>query len=134
MPDTPQTRNAILDASRAARDKLTVYDHALQDEISDLDDIAFKRELTTNERSKRDKLRAAQANCHHAMVELSFATAAALDNTPEVQRMRNEMATIRSSIAADQKKIAAITKAADRAAEAVKIIAEVAIKLGTFLA
>ena len=91
----------IVEQARITRSGLALQESSLQDKIDDLDDLQWVRKLTKKEREQRKQLRTAQTNVRAAMVQLSFVTIRALDQSSEISRLINAFQSINLDLKKD---------------------------------
>ena len=84
----------IVDDALRTRDALAKLESAINSEIDAIGFQAFqeKRDLTADERSRRDHLRASRGEVQDAFAELAFVTLAKLNRSSDVQNLLHDIA------------------------------------------
>lgn len=135
MPDDRQdTIDQIIKDRDAAHDQLATTEASLQRKINDVDDIEWTRPLTADERDNRKRLRDAQTATRSAMVELSFVTLQAMDQSSEVQRLVNAFQSINAELKSATDRVNKIANIAATTEKVISAIAQIAAQLAKFAA
>jgi hypothetical protein len=122
------TVDAIVTGANASRSQLASLDHTLQGAIDKivLDAAKQDRKLTDDEKNQRKVLRGQQADVQEAFAELAFATAARLDNSDDVEQLRQKLKSINANLSDDLEKLKKIATYAAIAAQVADGLAKLA--------
>jgi len=122
------TVDAIVAGATASRSQLASLDHALQSAIDGIVLGAAKqgRELTDDEKNQRKLLRGQQADVQEAFEELAFVTVARLDNSDDVQQLREKLKSINANLDDDLQRLKKIATYAVIAAQVADGLAKLA--------
>lgn len=124
-----KTIEQIVNAADAEIRRLQVVERDLTSEVNRLLDIEFERPLTKQEISRIVELRRAKSAALSAMEELGFMTLRALDQAPEVERLRKSIARVRGDLAAEVKRVKTIGKVATIVAQVLSGLDKIAGQL-----
>lgn len=130
MPNS-ESVGEIISSAQAARRDLSDLEQDLQNGIDEIDFKVFSEErtLTSDEKARRQQLRASQTEIRDAFIELAFVTVRRLDDSNEVERLNARMAQINRGLKDDLNDLQEIVDFAEKAAKAADTIAKVVQKV-----
>lgn len=108
MPD--QEFEQIVQESKAARASLATMIAEIEDDIAEIQDVEWERDLTTEELGQLKKLNTLRSTVMGAVAELGFVTLTALDKSDGIKRIRNALQRTVSELDAEKKDLEQIAK------------------------
>ena len=122
------TVNQIVADRDHARETLGMLASNLNDGIDAIEAKVFQedRDFTSSERNRRDFLRASLNETNGAISELAFVTLDRLNQSAEVERMRDDIDDVNRQIRDDLMRLKAIEDFAQQAAAALALLAQIA--------
>jgi hypothetical protein len=136
MAERKPTVAQVIASANTARQSLSLTERQLQEDIDAIDFRAFKekRPLTAAESDKRKELRASQAEVREAFRVLGFVTAQRLDNTVEVERIRQQMQIINDGLQDDLARLKRLERYSRIAAQVADALAKAVERLAAIAA